>query len=565
MMYEDVRRQEQEERLRNDHGHADAAIRPVNTSGLISICDPRRLEAVVADVLTPTGPGAAVGISAQGQAVLRRGFGLLRQGLAQPLGSDTPMRIGSTTKQFTALAAMLLHEDGLLDLDAPIGDYLPGLNRTNGSAAINQLLTNTSGLSDTFSFKLEFAGIETPPIDSGALLGLYSRVTHRNSPPGATWRYNNGGWLLLGAIIEQLSTYPLEQFFADRIFAPLGMASSLFCRFDHDLPPDAATAHMRVRDGQFVHADYGMDNFAAAGAIVSTVDDMLRWLAHIDAPVIGSPESWRRILTPHRLPNGISTGYGFGIFNTRYRDLEVIHHAGGGCGCNAQALKVPAAGLDIVVMANRDDVSSSLIVRRLLDAILPAPLPATGRPARVEASGAFRSARTGRVVTLESAGDRTTICFGEADQPLDETENGWLEPAPEKRYLQRRLRIEPQPADPPMLRLSDFGHPDELLPDTRPMPDPGRIAGHYSHSAAGILATIIAEPSGLRMETVTPMGTASFSVDHVSGHVFRTRSLGLRSEYGGLIDFSDTLDGFAYTTAFLDRLPFVRCDEAPAA
>lgn len=485
---------------------------------------PAAVDAIFADLKRTDTPGVTVGIACGGRPVYRQGFGLAHAELPAVLEPSTRMRIGSTTKQFTALGIMLLHEDGALGLDDAAGTHLPELNAINGAATIRQLLTNTSGLADAFSYKLEFAGTHTRPIDGTELLGLYGTITHRNGPAGQSWRYSNGGWLILGAIIERLSRSTLEDFLTTRIFRPLGMTNTMVRRWDRDFVSNSATAHVRTSGG-FIKADYGMDNFAGAGAIVSTVDDMFRWLAHMDAPTVGTAETWRQILTPVVLPNGTSTDYGFGIFRNLYRGIETIHHAGGGCGCNAQALKVPSAGLDIVVMSNRDDVSSSALVRKVLDTLLSFP-EAHDQTSAIDTAGVFRSQRTGRVLDVRDL-------------------------APEKSYLQRHVRTE----SPSRLTLTDFGYADELDLVHGPAP---AIVGRYRHG--DIEATISANSE---MTTCTPMGGARFTLEHLAGPVFRARLVERREEYGGLLDFT-VGGGFAYSTAFLDQLPFAKCDESRA-
>src|SRR5207302_6970418 len=97
------------------------------------------------------------------------------------------------------------------------------------------------------------------------------------------------------------------------------------------------------------------------GAMVSTIDDMLRWLTHMGTPTVGSAQTWAAMKAPQRLVNGRSTGYGLGLFSSQYRGVEVISHPGSWTGANAQMLKVPTAGLDVVIMANRYDESTVLL------------------------------------------------------------------------------------------------------------------------------------------------------------------------------------------------------------
>src|SRR5207244_1304308 len=116
------------------------------------------------------------------------------------------------------------------------------------------------------------------------------------------------------------------------------------------------TLHMKNAAGRYVRQEW-MD-YAGAGAMVSTVDDMLIWLAHMEAPVVGCAETWRLMRAAQILANGTPTKYGLGLFTTRYRGIDTVHHPGSWLGGNAQMIKIPSVSLDVVVMVNRYDASA---------------------------------------------------------------------------------------------------------------------------------------------------------------------------------------------------------------
>src|SRR5262249_53960691 len=164
----------------------------------------------------------------------------------------------------------------------------------------------------------------------------------------------------------KIAGQPLEAVFQDRIFAPTGMRDTALRRFDTDFLPNSATLHMINAAGVFEKSYLG-SAMAGEGGVVSTVDDQLRWLAHMDAPTVGAGPSWSAMKTPETLANGFSTGYGLGLFLGSRNGVDVVYHGGTVMGGNSQLLKAPAAGLDLVIMSNRADVSAGELGERVLD------------------------------------------------------------------------------------------------------------------------------------------------------------------------------------------------------
>src|SRR6185312_14245217 len=246
--------------------------------------------------------------------------------------------------------------------------------------------------------RFQFSGTTGRLTTCADLVSWYRDFDDVNAPPGSAWIYNNGGWVLLTAVIERLADAPFEQAMQDLLFAPLGMHQTRVRAWDHDFVPNSATPHTHNREGRLQRLFWDQD-YAGAGAIASTVDDMLRWAANMKRHEIGSDVTWEAMTTPHVLPNGASTGYGLGLILSRYRGVDVVHHPGGFTGANAQLLKVPAAGLDVVVLANRDDASATSLTYGILDVLLP-DLQPTATTSEPLATGDFRSPSSGRVLRL---------------------------------------------------------------------------------------------------------------------------------------------------------------------
>ncbi len=516
--------------------------------------DERKLDAVFEHLDQCHLPGAAVGVAIDGAPVYRKGFGLASMELPVVLSPTMRMRIGSTTKHFTALAYLLLCEDGRAGIDDPIGQHLPELHRSAHAVTMRQLMTNTNGLRDACSIKLELTGIETWPVTSDDLLELYHRLDDVNAAPDSSWIYNNGGWLILSAAIERISGLSLEEFLRRRIFEPVGMLSTLLRRWDTDFVPNSATAHMSRQTGERMRATYGMDNFSGAGAIASTVDDMLRWLRHMREPRVGSVDTWSRMSTPHVLSNGSSTGYGLGLFNERYRGLRIIHHPGGGCGCNAQMLTAPDAGLDIVIMVNREDISARMLALEILNACVLNLEPMRAASGHRPATGVYRSPTTDRVVELGVADGKQILCIDGVDLPAEFDADGVLRPAGASSYLKQVVTLGAATND---LRLDDYGNVDELL--RQPPADPADvtgIVGRYWMATIDCEALIYNTPDGARLVTSSRFGGAEFTLECVAVDIWRARTTGPRA-YSAVLTFQNDRT-FLFSTPSLRSLPFRR-------
>ena len=316
--------------------------------------DESRIDSIFAQLNSSHLPGAIVGIAIDGRPVYRKAFGVANSELPLGLSTSLKMRIGSTTKHFSCLAYLLLCEKGKAQIDDSIGKYLPEVHPTSRGITIRQLMGHVSGIRDASDICWHFSGTGKP-VSSSELLSLYKSIDDINAAPGKSWIYNNGGYQLLSAALERITDQSLEDVLQELIFRPVGMYDTALRRFDTDFVPNSVTLHTPKPDKTFEKAYLGTA-LMGEGGMVSTVDDMLLWLRHMDSPEVGSPESWRLLRLPQTLTNGTSTGYGLGLMSGQFEGLETIGHAGTVLGGTADMLKVESAGLDVVVLVNRGDV-----------------------------------------------------------------------------------------------------------------------------------------------------------------------------------------------------------------
>jgi D-aminopeptidase len=497
-------------------------------------------------------PGAAVGIAVDGRTLYRKGFGLANAELPLALSPTLRMRLYSVTKHFTCLALLLLCEEGAASVEDPIGKYLPDLHPTAQGVTALQLMNNTSGLRDANDIAWIFSGLGES-LTSEDLYSLYRTMGDVNRLPDTLWNYNNGGFVLLSYLIERVSGRPLKEVLEQRIFGPVGMNDTVLRRTSRDFLPNSASTHMPNPTG-FDKREYSGER-AGENGVVSTVDDMLRWLAHMDAPVVGSFTTWEAMKKTRILMNGSSTGYGAGLFVGKYRGADVIFHGGGGVNGNSFMLKMPAARLDIVVLANRGDVDSTVLATQAIDAIVPDLEPVEPRPKRAPLTGTFAAPASGRLVQLFAENGEQRASIDNYNFPMDCAEDGRmqaLQPFP----LKQSIAV-PVGETVDQVVLNDYGNEEVLRRIQDMMPPPiGSMSGRYAADCGGIEATLYQTDRGLEMKTVSPLGSARFELEFLGEGFWRAKTA--ISFFGGIVSFPPSRDGFRFTTARSGALHFQR-------
>ncbi len=328
-----------------------------------------RIEALFADWNASDRPGAAVGVAQGGETLFRRGFGMASIEHGQPIGPDTAFRVASVTKQFCCLAVLMLARDGKLGLDDDVRRHWPALPRYGRTITIRQLMHNSSGLRDYMTMMpLCGYGFERTTAH-GEIDQLIARQRALNFAPGTRFLYSNSNFVLLSRIVEKLSGKPLGALLEERVFRPLGMTRTRLATDPWTVEPGLAASHVRLADGRIVHPSIGTQMTGDA-ALISTVNDLLRWA---DAFARG-PSALRRLTaelaTLEPFANGTPNDYAFGLEAGRYRGLDTFGHGGLLPGYRTEIMRVPAADLAVVVIANVDVIDPYVMARRVMDVVL---------------------------------------------------------------------------------------------------------------------------------------------------------------------------------------------------
>lgn len=314
-----------------------------------SVALEHRVDALFASYTRPGSPGAVVAVMRGGDVELCKGYGLASIELGVPIGPRTRFRIASVTKQFTVSAALMLAEEGKLTLAEPPHKYLGALKPL--PVTIDQMMRNSSGLPDFLELlRLGGHGLDKPARPQ-ELLAACRRNSHLNFTPGSRFLYSNSNFLLLGLIIEKLAGKTLGEFLAERLFEPLGMTSTRLAHEIDTVIPGLATGYLGDLESGFRRAAHGYPQ-GGEGGLTSTVEDLLIWSRHFDQPAL-LPKNLPALLTAIApLAGGHTNKYRRGVQADELRGLATIGHGGLWPGYRTEFLRVPDAGLTVVVIAN---------------------------------------------------------------------------------------------------------------------------------------------------------------------------------------------------------------------
>jgi len=356
-------------------------------------------------------PGMSVGVVRGSDTVLTKGFGLANIEDSVPATAATVYRIGSITKQFTAAAVLRYVEQGKIRLDAPISTYLPHFPAPGRRVTVRQVLTHTSGIPN-YTELPTFPGKRQSDLTDDQLLSL---VDHRrlDFQPGTRWHYSNSGYYILGVILQRLAGVPYATHIERTIAKPLGLDDTRYCEVAPIIPRRAAG--YSLHGDTLVNASYlSMRLPGAAGALCSTVGDMLRWQSDLVHGRVVAPATYRAMVTPAVLANGKRTTYGLALGVYTLHGRPAVEHSGGINGFSSDLAYYPLDSLSVVVLLNTDAADAALLARRIAESVLgmsdAGPLDLAVAPAdqqryigtyATSSAHAWIEVRAGRLVLME--------------------------------------------------------------------------------------------------------------------------------------------------------------------
>jgi CubicO group peptidase (beta-lactamase class C family) len=339
---------------------------------------PAHVDLIFASVVQPNDPGAAVLVKKDGKILFEKGYGVRDLRSHAKIDPETNFRLASFTKQFTAMAIMLLVHDGKLHYDDPLTLIFPDFPAYGKDITIRNLLNHTSGLpdySEIMDQQEKSGGPKWSPdhqIQDEEVLALLKAQPVGKFAPGTRWEYSNSGYVVLGLIVAKASGMPYREFLQRRIFAPLKMNRTIVYEKGKNTINRRAFGHSKETD-KLVETDQSATSATLGdGGIYSNVADLAKWDEGLANHTLLSEKEMQPALTPVKLADGSephwprnpqASGdppavlYGFGWFLDSYQGHARNYHDGGTQGFRTTIQRFPEDHLTIVILSNRTDLN----------------------------------------------------------------------------------------------------------------------------------------------------------------------------------------------------------------
>ena len=337
--------------------------------------------------------GIAVGVVRKGQPHSVECIGLADHVSGRPVDPHTAFRIASISKTLTALGVMQLRDDGRLELDQPVNNYLKSIRieAPPGAPAVTfrHLLTHTSGIGElpraTDLWRREAWGGGPPFARPSDLAALYRGALHTEVAAGSKWAYANHGFAVLGQLVQDVSRQPFAEYMREHVLRPLGMEQADYTRTEQ-LAETLATGYHWVLGRFRAIKDYDLTLFGP-GSVLSPLSDMVEyatWLANAGpntASGVVSPATLLEMMSPQFSIDPRLPGMGLAFFLEHFGSHRVCGHLGNNPGFASALLVAPDDGAGVVVLTNTSTFAGAqLLAASVLRAVLGVPDPAATLP-----------------------------------------------------------------------------------------------------------------------------------------------------------------------------------------
>lgn len=336
----------------------------------------RYAQAQIAEHFPADKPGLAL-LVARGDALLYRGArGLASVELGVPLSPDHVFRIGSVTKQFAAAALLKLVDEGKIALGDPLSKFLPDYP-DGENITVAQLLNHTSGIQSYTSIPGYMDQDVRRDLSTSELIAVF-KDKPAEFAPGERWNYNNSGYVLVGAVIEQASGMAWDRWLARSLFEPLDLSHTRSGATRRVIAMRADGYSMTDAGDVSTAAPLSMTQPHAAGALVSTLDDLWRWNRALHGGRVISAESYRRMITPEGQAGEAPNRYGYGIGVGSLRGRTIYEHGGGIHGFLSLLIYMSEGEITVAALRNADGSGGremGMVARKVAAFALGDPYP----------------------------------------------------------------------------------------------------------------------------------------------------------------------------------------------
>lgn len=303
-------------------------------------------------------PGAAVLVMKDGKIIHQKGYGMANLAYNVPFEVDTPTNIGSTSKQFTAFAILLLQEQGKLNIDDDIRKYLPELPDFGKTVTIRHALSHTTGYREYLNTFAMTGAHSSKEFSDEQIIRMVQRQPELQNDPGAEFNYNNTGFYFARLIVERVTETDFEDWTRENIFLPLGMTKTGFRSSPEQIIPGRSMGYSPSEDGFVEKTD--LAGAMGAGGIYTTLEDLSKWIINFKERKLGSDATFELMMNSNLLTTGAPSGYSFGLFIGEYKGQRQVQHGGADVAHRSMLVYFPEIDASVIVQSNLSSFNANL-------------------------------------------------------------------------------------------------------------------------------------------------------------------------------------------------------------
>jgi CubicO group peptidase (beta-lactamase class C family) len=312
-----------------------------------------RVDELMAAYAGDATPGGVVAVVRNGQIVFERAYGVANLTHGIPFTTGTVTNIGSTSKQFTAFAILLLESRGLLSIDDDVRVHIPELPDFGETVTLRHFISHTSGYRE-FLNALAMGGWnlgEGDWIDRKELIELVQRQPRLQNSPGSEYNYNNTGYGLLAMVVERVTGESFPEWLRANVFEPLGMHHTVVRAEPRQIVPNSAQGYRPAGENGFRQAN-DLAGAMGAGGVYTTVADLTRWMNNFRTAEVGGRAVVDRMTERNVLATGDTTSYAMGLMVGEHRGLRLVEHGGADAAHRSTFIMYPELDAGLIVQSN---------------------------------------------------------------------------------------------------------------------------------------------------------------------------------------------------------------------
>jgi len=368
----------------------------VAASSLFAQSSPRdlakQLDTAFSGLATADTPGFAVLVKKDNRVVFEKGYGVRDLRTKTAIDARTNFRLASFSKQFTAMAIMLLVREGQLRYDQTLAQVFPEFPAYGKTITVRNLLNHTGGLPDYEDLMDALEKTKGPiwspekQIPDAEVLQLLEKESQGKFAPGTKWEYSNSGYVVLGLIVAKVSGKPFGEFLRERIFVPLKMDHTLVFEKGKNEVINRAFGHSK-KENAFLETDQSSTSATQGdGGIYSNLQDLSRWDDALRDHTLLSEREFALAITPAKLPPGAdsklaedvpkslrghASAYGFGWFLNLQDPHPLMWHYGDTMGFKTAIFRYVRDNVTVIVVCNRSDIDQGALGLKAAQVVLP--------------------------------------------------------------------------------------------------------------------------------------------------------------------------------------------------